>query len=64
MLIPPLHHPVRLDEDTATFDVLSDGRLDGGFGRGAAASEYVNIGVDHAESQARYQETIEMVESL
>ena len=35
-----------------------------GFGPGAAASEYVNIGVDHAESQARYQETIEMVESL
>ena len=64
VLIPPLHHPVRLAEDTATLDVLSDGRLDVGFGRGAAASEYVNFGVDHAESQARYRETIEMVESL
>ncbi len=64
VLIPPLHHPVRLAEDTATLDVLSDGRLDVGFGRGAASSEYVNFGVDHAESQARYRETIEMVESL
>ena len=64
VLIPPLHHPVRLAEDTATLDVLSNGRLDIGFGRGAAASEYVNFGVDHAESQARYRETIEMMESL
>ena len=64
VLIPPLHHPVRLAEDTATLDVLSDGRLDVGFGRGAASSEYVNFGIDHAESQARYRETIEMVEAL
>ena len=64
VLIPPLHHPVRLAEDTATLDVLSDGRLDVGFGRGASSSEYVNFGVDHAESQARYRETIEMVETL
>jgi alkanesulfonate monooxygenase SsuD/methylene tetrahydromethanopterin reductase-like flavin-dependent oxidoreductase (luciferase family) len=64
VLIPPLHHPVRLAEDTATLDVLSDGRLDVGFGRGAAGSEYVNFGVDHAESQARYRETIDMVETL
>ena len=64
VLIPPLHHPVRLAEDTATLDVLSDGRLDVGFGRGAASSEYANFGIDHEESQARYRETIEMVEAL
>ena len=64
VLIPPLHHPVRLAEDTATLDVLSDGRVDVGFGRGAAGSEYVNFGIDHDESQARYRETIEMVERL
>ena len=64
VLIPPLHHPVRLAEDTATLDVLSDGRLDVGFGRGASSSEYGNFGIDHAESQARYRETIEMVEAL
>ena len=64
VLIPPLHHPVRLAEDTATLDLLSDGRLDVGFGRGASTSEYGNFGVDHTESQARYRETIEMVETL
>jgi len=55
---------VRLAEDTATLDMLSDGRLDVGFGRGAASSEYANFGIDHAESQARYRETIQMVEAL
>lgn len=64
VLIPPLHHPVRLAEDTATLDLLSDGRLDVGFGRGASTSEYGNFGVDHAESQARYREAIEIVETL
>lgn len=64
VLIPPLHHPVRLAEDTATLDVLSDGRLDVGFGRGAAGSEYASFGIDHAESQARYRETIAMVQAL
>ena len=64
VLIPPLHHPVRLAEDTSTLDVLSGGRLDVGFGRGAAGSEYASFGIDHAESQARYRETIAMVEAL
>ena len=64
VLIPPLHHPVRLAEDTATLDILSAGRLDVGFGRGASSSEYGNFGIDHVESQARYRETIQMVESL
>ena len=64
VLIPPLHHPVRLAEDTATLDILSAGRLDVGFGRGASSSEYGNFGIDHVESQARYRETIQMVETL
>ena len=59
-----MHHPVRLAEDTATLDVLSDGRLDVGFGRGASGTEYGNFGIDHGESQARYRESIEMVETL
>ena len=40
VLVPTLHHPLRLAEDTATLDVISGGRLDVGYGRGAAGYEY------------------------
>src|SRR5687767_8091468 len=40
ILVPPLHHPIRLAEDTATLDLVSNGRLDIGFGRGSANYEY------------------------
>ena len=64
VVIPPLHHPVRLAEDTATLDVLSGGRLDAGFGRGTAGYEFDGYSVDIAESQTRFQESIRIIEGL
>ena len=64
VLVPPLHHPVHLAEDTATLDVVSGGRLDVGFGRGTANYEYTGYDVDPGESQERFQETIGIVEGL
>ena len=64
VLVPPLHHPVRLAEDTATLDVVSNGRLDVGFGRGTANYEYTGYDVSPAESQERFQETIAIVQGL
>lgn len=64
VLVPTLHHPIRLAEDTATLDVISGGRLDVGYGRGAAGYEYTGYGLDHAESQERFQEAINMVQGL
>ena len=64
VIIPPLHHPVRLAEDTATLDLLSGGRLDAGFGRGTAGYEYTGYSVDHAESQERFQESVRIIEGL
>ena len=64
VLVPPLHHPVQLAEDTATLDVVSGGRLDVGFGRGTAGYEYAGYNVDQGESQERFQETIGIVQGL
>ena len=64
VLVPPLHHPVQLAEDTATLDVVSGGRLDVGFGRGTAGYEYRGYNVDQGESQERFQETIGIVQGL
>ena len=64
VLVPPLHHPIRLAEDTATLDLISGGRLDVGFGRGSANYEYNGYDVDPAESQMRFQETIKLIQGL
>ena len=64
VLVPPLHHPVRLAEETAALDVLSNGRLDVGFGRGTAGAEFRGYNIDHEESQERFQEGIRIVQGL
>ena len=64
VLVPPLHHPVRLAEDTATVDSISGGRLDVGFGRGTAGYEYSGLNVDREESQERFQEGIDVIQGL
>jgi alkanesulfonate monooxygenase SsuD/methylene tetrahydromethanopterin reductase-like flavin-dependent oxidoreductase (luciferase family) len=64
IVVPPLHHPIRLAEDTATLDLISNGRLDIGFGRGSANYEYHGYNVAREESQGRFQETIRIVQGL
>jgi alkanesulfonate monooxygenase SsuD/methylene tetrahydromethanopterin reductase-like flavin-dependent oxidoreductase (luciferase family) len=64
VLLPTLHNPIRLAEDTATMDAVSGGRLDVGFGRGADSYEYGGFNVDHAESQIRFQESIWIIQGL
>ncbi len=64
VLLPTLHNPIRLAEDTAMMDAVSGGRLDVGFGRGADSYEYSGFNVDHAESQLRFQESIRTIQGL
>ena len=64
VLIPTLHNPIRLAEDTATVDLVSGGRLDVGFGRGSPGYEYGGFNISHDESQARFQESIGIIEGL
>jgi alkanesulfonate monooxygenase SsuD/methylene tetrahydromethanopterin reductase-like flavin-dependent oxidoreductase (luciferase family) len=57
----PLHHPMRLAEETAMLDVLSGGRVEFGAGRGAFPLNYRGYGVPMAESRGLFEEGLEMV---
>ena len=57
----PLCHPLRLAEETATIDQISEGRLLFGVGRSGNPRSYVAYGVPYSESRERFLETLEIV---
>jgi alkanesulfonate monooxygenase SsuD/methylene tetrahydromethanopterin reductase-like flavin-dependent oxidoreductase (luciferase family) len=57
----PLCHPLRLAEEAATVDQISDGRLIFGVGRSGFPRTYEAYGVPYAESRERFAETLEIV---
>ena len=57
----PLCHPLRLAEEAATVDQISDGRLVFGVGRSGFAHTYQAYGVPYDESRERFTETLEIV---
>ena len=57
----PLCHPLRLAEEAATLDQISDGRLIFGVGRSGFPRTYEAYGVSYAESRERFAETLEIV---
>ena len=60
----PFHHPIRLAEEAAMVDVLSDGRLNFGVGRGSADYEYGNFKIDFASRDTRFQEALDIILGL
>ncbi len=58
----PLHDPVRLAEDYAMVDVLSNGRLDFGVSRGFQKSSYDGFGRSMDESRELFAEGIELID--
>src|SRR6478672_13718543 len=57
----PLCHPLRLAEEAATVDQISNGRLIFGVGRSGVARTYEAYGVPYDESRERFAETLEIV---
>jgi alkanesulfonate monooxygenase SsuD/methylene tetrahydromethanopterin reductase-like flavin-dependent oxidoreductase (luciferase family) len=57
----PLYHPLRLLQEICMLDQLSAGRLEMGFGRGAAAAEIRFFDVDPAHSERLYEEHVAFV---
>jgi alkanesulfonate monooxygenase SsuD/methylene tetrahydromethanopterin reductase-like flavin-dependent oxidoreductase (luciferase family) len=59
-ILPLRDHPVRVAEEYAMVDCLSNGRLIAGFVRGIPA-EYVWYGVNPEESRGRFQEAYDLI---
>jgi alkanesulfonate monooxygenase SsuD/methylene tetrahydromethanopterin reductase-like flavin-dependent oxidoreductase (luciferase family) len=61
VLVVPWHDPVRLAEQIAVLDHLSDGRALIGFGRGLARREYEGLRVDQSQARELFDEIVPMV---
>src|ERR687883_673788 len=57
----PLCHPLRLAEEAATVDQISQGRLIFGVGRSGFPRTYEAYGVPYGESRERFAETLDIL---
>lgn len=62
VLLLALHNPLRVAEDAATVDILSNGRLDLGIGAGPMQAECAGFGIDMGERYGRTYEALEILE--
>lgn len=64
VMLAPLVHPIRLAEEMATLDVLSDGRAECGIGRGMDPTHFAGYGVEHPAATSGHQQLVELVAIL
>jgi alkanesulfonate monooxygenase SsuD/methylene tetrahydromethanopterin reductase-like flavin-dependent oxidoreductase (luciferase family) len=60
-MILPYHHPLNTAERVATLDIVSNGRLEFGTGRGNSAYSLAAYGMSPTETQQRWRECMEIV---
>ena len=60
VILLPLHSPIKIAEEAAIADILSDGRLEFGVGRGIAR-HYASYGIPPEESRGRFDEALEFI---
>ena len=64
LLLLPLYDAVRLAEDLAALDVISNGRIDVGIGQGYAPHEFAGFGIDLADRLGRFREGMDVLHGL
>jgi alkanesulfonate monooxygenase SsuD/methylene tetrahydromethanopterin reductase-like flavin-dependent oxidoreductase (luciferase family) len=62
VIVLPWHHPLRISEQIAMLNLLSEGTLYLGLGRGSARYEYDRLGVDMTETRDRFREIVEIIQ--
>ena len=61
IIVVPLSNPLRIAEDVATLDHLTQGRFDFGIGRSGSPRAYDVLGIPYSESQARFAEALDVI---
>jgi alkanesulfonate monooxygenase SsuD/methylene tetrahydromethanopterin reductase-like flavin-dependent oxidoreductase (luciferase family) len=61
VLVVPLGHPVRMAEEIATLDHISQGRLNMGIGRSGFPWAYEGYNIAYAESRERFREFFDVM---
>ena len=64
IIILPLHNPIRVAEDAATVDVISNGRFELGVAPGYKVEEYASFGIPKSERGGRTNEGLEIIRRL
>jgi probable F420-dependent oxidoreductase len=64
IMVAAFYHPVRLAEDLALLDVMSNGRLVAGIAIGYKPDEFALYGVDLAKRGARFEEQLAIMKAL
>ena len=57
----PLISPLRIAEEAATVDQISEGRFEFGVGRSGIARSYEIMGIPYEESKDRFQEALDII---
>ena len=61
VVVLPLHHPLEVAEQLSMVDLMSNGRVDLGIGRGFVSHDYEVMGVNYADAQDRLMESLEVI---
>lgn len=61
VMLLPFHNPLRLAEDVAVADLISNGRVELGVGAGYRKAEYDGFGIDRSERASRMDEGCEVL---
>lgn len=61
VLLQPFHHPLRLAEDCAVVDIISNGRLLFGAGIGYRFPEFQSFGIDRRQRASITEESVEIL---
>jgi natural product biosynthesis luciferase-like monooxygenase protein len=61
IVVLPLNHPLRVAEDYAFLDQLSNGRVDLGVGRGYQPLEFQRYGVEQETTREQFHEALEII---